>query len=622
MPTPQTIQGIIVAGVLQGAVVGVGWVLIILQGHVHWVMACVTLIGAVVAAITTGAAMTFSERQFAVMEVPQNNSDRSSSFDAIKIERDNGTRGAPSDKSSLRALRSQLQSVSSSCKVESISPGNDQIPLTTSPPFGPHQPPSVTSAGSVEDTAITRPVKGAVLRDVPMRASVDVPDAEVGAQNTNGANLSGGGLLPMYAGSQSNGSQLKSPIGCALGPPLAVQIPELDERKSRLSSSRTVITSTREKSGWFTASTPTGERRVLNDVTALCHKLGETVATGANRADDSSIASSEIADFEGLDGGSLFMADRIGRGAYGSVHKCMHEEGMLCAAKILTLPGLADGSSRKDIEIEKTPEAPLGLRIGAGGVIANVAADSPAEKAGLVNGMAVVTVNDQVTVDFTLPPDRVSFGAQDVEGLTKVRLEVVPDIKAARQHMAAAKSIHEMVQEAVLLGCLVSPYITPLLTCALLPRKMIIVMELATGSLASLLSQISPMPMAAVGRYTVHMLNGLDYLHHNGVMHRDFKTANVLLGTCGTCKLTDFGCSKLLAPSRKSLSTRGTTENSSEEGFGHSAPDPIIGTPLYLAPEAAMGRAGITSDIWALGLVVAELVTGRLPYASEPPKER
>ena len=123
------------------------------------------------------------------------------------------------------------------------------------------------------------------------------------------------------------------------------------------------------------------------------------------------------------------------------------------------------------------------------------------------------------------------------------------------------------------------------------------------GSLADLIRQApGGMDIEEVVRLTGQIAEGLDYAHRRGIIHRDFKPSNVLLDEEGNIYLGDFGIAKAIE------STAQLT------GSG------IVGTPLYMAPEMAQ-PGGVTPlvDVYALGVAVYQMLTGRAPYEADTP---
>jgi serine/threonine protein kinase len=130
-----------------------------------------------------------------------------------------------------------------------------------------------------------------------------------------------------------------------------------------------------------------------------------------------------------------------------------------------------------------------------------------------------------------------------------------------------------------------------------------LVMELLTGgSLADLIEQGKVAPPAA-SRLLDQIASALDYAHRRGLIHRDMKPHNVLLDEDGNAVLTDFGIVKLL----------GNATVLTQSGSA-------IGTPAYMAPEQWRGQAvDARTDIYSLGIILYEMLAGRLPFVADTP---
>jgi len=121
------------------------------------------------------------------------------------------------------------------------------------------------------------------------------------------------------------------------------------------------------------------------------------------------------------------------------------------------------------------------------------------------------------------------------------------------------------------------------------------------GDLAQQLDQVERLPLNDALRLAVHLADALAYAHRQGVVHRDFKPSNVLLGEPGPPKITDFGLAKLLGTS--SLTQTGA----------------ILGSARYMSPEQAAGKpSDERSDVYSFGTTLYQMVTGRTPYEGEP----
>ncbi|GAA5940863.1 hypothetical protein JCM10213_007988 [Rhodosporidiobolus nylandii] len=164
--------------------------------------------------------------------------------------------------------------------------------------------------------------------------------------------------------------------------------------------------------------------------------------------------------------------------------------------------------------------------------------------------------------------------------------------------------INELSKEVSLLQRLDHPGIVRYEGVARTEHYLNIVLEyVENGSLQGTLKQFGQLPENLVASYVVQILEGLSYLHEQGVVHCDLKAANILSNKRGVAKLSDFGVSLNLHAIK---ATKGINAGANEAN----------GTPNWMAPEIiALEGATAASDIWSLGATVIELIEGKPPYA-------
>jgi len=159
----------------------------------------------------------------------------------------------------------------------------------------------------------------------------------------------------------------------------------------------------------------------------------------------------------------------------------------------------------------------------------------------------------------------------------------------------------ELLQEPRLLAALDHPNIVGILTAERVEGVFFIVMEYVKGeSLEAIMDREKGLPVPRALAYTVQTLKGVEHAHQAQILHRDLRPANVLVSESGVLKVADFGTSRLLEKSHATT---------------------VIGSPPYMAPEQFQGRAVLASDIYSVGVMLYQMLTGALPYFSPNPAQ-
>jgi serine/threonine protein kinase len=136
-------------------------------------------------------------------------------------------------------------------------------------------------------------------------------------------------------------------------------------------------------------------------------------------------------------------------------------------------------------------------------------------------------------------------------------------------------------------------------------RPFLVMRYLSGGSLAERIRQQGPFPIAEAARVLVRIGGALDAAHAKGIVHRDLKPSNILFDQSGDAYLTDFGIA-LLSETTSSLTGSA-----------------VLGAPSYMSPEQIRGEGKVDSraDIYALGIVLFEMLTGKTPYKADTPAQ-
>lgn len=174
-------------------------------------------------------------------------------------------------------------------------------------------------------------------------------------------------------------------------------------------------------------------------------------------------------------------------------------------------------------------------------------------------------------------------------------------IKIPRTIEVLEQGAELFLKEAQAIAALDHPNIVRLFDVKRDVDTLVIVTELVEGITLQQHLQNGRLPYAETARFCLQLAEALQHAHERGVVHRDIKPGNVLMNSQGELKITDFGLAK-----RDAADITLTLDGQ------------ILGTPAYMSPEQARGQAQLTdcrSDIYSLGVVLYEMLTGSLPFS-------
>jgi serine/threonine-protein kinase len=173
-------------------------------------------------------------------------------------------------------------------------------------------------------------------------------------------------------------------------------------------------------------------------------------------------------------------------------------------------------------------------------------------------------------------------------------------VKLFPSEIAQGEARERFLREARVVGQLSHPNIITLHDMGIEESSQTpyLVMELIDGSPLDRLLEKGALPLPRACAWVAHAAEALDMAHRRGVIHGDVKPANILITMDGKVKLTDFGMARV--------------------GRRESRDSALLGTPAYWCPEQIMGRPqDARSDIFSLGVVLYEIITGKRPFDAE-----
>jgi serine/threonine-protein kinase len=164
-----------------------------------------------------------------------------------------------------------------------------------------------------------------------------------------------------------------------------------------------------------------------------------------------------------------------------------------------------------------------------------------------------------------------------------------------------AGDFDELLLEPRLLGALNHPNVVSVYTAEKVDGTFFIVMEYVKGeSLEAQLDREKVLDPPRAVAVTLQILQAVEHAHQAQILHRDLRPANVLVSESGAIKVADFGTSRFLEKSHATT---------------------VIGSPPYMAPEQFQGRAVLASDVYSVGVMLYQMLTGLLPYFSPNPAQ-
>ncbi len=168
-----------------------------------------------------------------------------------------------------------------------------------------------------------------------------------------------------------------------------------------------------------------------------------------------------------------------------------------------------------------------------------------------------------------------------------------------------------LFQEARAASALQSPHIAVTYDIVEEEEHLFIVMEHVEGELLSKKLEGGPIPIRDAVSFSLQTADALDDAHSHGVIHRDIKGSNLIITPRGLVKVLDFGIAKL-----KKLGNGGAVAGGPTGSFAVlTMPGVVLGTVSYMSPEQALGRPlDHRSDLFSLGVLMYQMVTGRLPF--------
>jgi eukaryotic-like serine/threonine-protein kinase len=194
------------------------------------------------------------------------------------------------------------------------------------------------------------------------------------------------------------------------------------------------------------------------------------------------------------------------------------------------------------------------------------------------------------------------YKAYDTRLETEVAVKVIRTENLPQN--TVTRALKRFEQEAKALARLAHPNIIPIIDYGEHKSQPYLVMQYIPGGTLKDVLKSGVLNYQKATQLLLPIARGLDYAHRQNMIHRDVKPSNILITEDGEPMLTDFGVAKII-DNEATVDLTGTSM--------------AVGTPDYMAPEQFQGKSDLRSDIYGLGVVFYEMVTGRKPYQADTP---
>lgn len=283
----------------------------------------------------------------------------------------------------------------------------------------------------------------------------------------------------------------------------------------------------------------------------------------------------------------------------GVIESKLQSSGLRRSATTTSASNLAGGSAGSKTNIDNSTES-----INSNHSLNNVSASNSAPASALTNDENIYSMN----VDDYVMGEPIGYGSSAVVYIADYKpLNTKVAIKMIDLDMFERNQIDELRREIQIMSLSRHPNLLPVYGSFVNESKLYIVTPyLSAGSCLDITKTAFPdgFDEVSIAIILKQALEGLVYLHKNGLIHRDVKAGNLLMDEGGLVQLADFGVSSSLMETGERKGIRKT----------------FVGTPCWMAPEV-MEQSGYDykADIWSFGITALELATGHAPFAKYPP---